>query len=222
LRLITGREATIVNKSSAQNAIWTAHRGVYKFMIRRVGFRRLLPLTFTLVHLLLVLYAATHQPSRLSGIPRQSAYRVVEYQEDPGVPWHPIPEPRPLTAVEKVAILLNLPAVLAAIPIAAVFFRGSDLGSLYASVPFVPLVWYCIGRWLDGLLGYVARSHVVPRVWSGLFAVLSTGLLTISVLTVTPPNHHRTNDYWVGTALVAWSGLFLAICLSSFYRRPSN
>ncbi len=97
------------------------------------------------------------------------------------------------------------------------------MGLLFAALPFVPLVWYGVGRWLDGLLGYVRHSRVVPKVWGGLFAVLSTGLLTQSVLTVTPANHHRTSDtYWVGTALVVWSGLFLAICLSSYYRRSAT
>lgn len=55
---------------------------------------------------------------------------------------------------QKLAIVLNLPALVLAIPITLVLFRGSDMGLLDASVPFAPLVWYGIGRWLDRLLGY--------------------------------------------------------------------
>jgi len=186
-------------------------------MLGRIGFRRLLPIFFTLVHVALLFYALRQRNHLLYEI-----HHAAANQEGASVSWGPI-EPNPLTPAQKLATLLNLPALVLAIPIALALFQGSDMAELYAAVPFVPLVWYCVGRWLDGLLGYVGRSHAVPRVWSGLFAILSTGVLTISVLTVTSANHHRTTDtYWVGTALVAWSGLFLTICLSSFYRRRSN
>jgi hypothetical protein len=191
-------------------------------MIRQIGFRRLLPAAFTLVHFVLVLHAAPHRPHRLSGAESDSAFRAAEYQEGGAMPTEPI-EPEPLTPMLKLAVVLNLPAFIAAAPLAVFLFHESELSLLYASAAFVPPLWYGIGRWLDGLLGYVGRSHFVPRVWSGLFSVVSASLLTVSVLTVTPLNHHRSIDtYWVGTALIVWSGLFLAICLSSFYRRPSN
>src|SRR5882724_12972563 len=116
-----------------------------------------------------------------------SYYRQASYQEN-SVKFEL--EPKPLTRAQKLATLLNLPALVLAIPIATAF-HANDVGLLGAAVPFVPILWYLIGRWLDGILGYVERSHVVPRVWSGLFAVVSTGLLTVSVLTVTPLNHHE-------------------------------
>ena len=188
-------------------------------MIRRIGVRRLLPLLFTLLHAAILLYAWQQRQERFSSLDGDSYYRQASYQEN-SVKFEL--EPKPLTRAKKLATLLNLPALVLAIPI-AIAFHANDVGLLGAAVPFVPILWYLIGRWLDGILGYVERSHVVPRVWSGLFAVVSTGLLTVSVLTVTPLNHHRTTDtYWVGTALALWLGLFLAVCLSSFYRRPSN
>ena len=190
--------------------------GVYTFMIGRIGFRRLLPILLTLVHLALLYFAAGQCRHTLSTVYSESAYHLAAYQES-AVAWDPI-EPRPLTPAQKLAILLNLPALVLAIPITLMLFQGSETGSLYAAVPFVPLIWYCVGRWLDGLLGYIGHSNFVRRRRRPLVA-LSTILLTLSVLTVTPANHHRTPDtYWVGTALILWSGLFLAMCLSSFYR----
>jgi len=191
-------------------------------MIRRIGFRRLLPVLLTLVHVTLLLCALEQRHRSISSYCIDFAYHPVAYQEGSSVRWEPM-EPKPLLPAQKIAILLNLPALLLAIPVALMFFHGDDMASLYAAVPFVPLVWYGVGRWLDGLFGYVSRSHAVHRVWSGLFAVLSTGLLILSVLMVTPANHHRRPDtYWVGTALVVWSALFVAISLSCFYRRPSQ
>ena len=176
---------------------------------------------FTLVHLTLLLCALEQRHRSISSYCIDFAYHPVAYQEDSSVRWEPM-EPKPLLPAQKIAILLNLPALFLAIPVALMFFHGDDMASLYAAVPFVPLVWYGVGRWLDGLFGYVSRPHAVPR-WSGLFAVLSTGLLILSVLMVTPANHHRRPDtYWVGTALVVWSALFVTISLSCFYRRPSQ
>jgi hypothetical protein len=187
-------------------------------MITRIGFRRLLPILLTLVHLALLYFAAGQRRHTLSTFHSKFAYHLAAYQEGE-VAWEPI-EPKPLTAAQKLAILLNFPALFLSIPITLVLFQGSEMGSLCAALPFVPLVWYCVGRWLDGLLGYRGHSHVLSRRWSGRFTTVSIVLLTLSVLTVTPANHHRTADsYWIGTALVLWSGLFLAMSLSSFYRR---
>jgi hypothetical protein len=187
-------------------------------MIARIGFRRLLPILLTLVHLALLYFAAGQHRHAFSTVHSEFAYHVAAYQEGE-VAWESI-EPKPLTPTQKLATLLNLPALVLAIPITLMLFHGSEMGSLYAAVPFVPLVWYCVGRWLDGLLGYIKHSHVVPRCWGRPLVALSTILLTLSVLAVTPANHHRTCDeYWVGTALIVWSGLFLAMCHSIFYRR---
>ena len=188
-------------------------------MMPRIGFRRLLPFLFTVVHLILLLYTAERQQSRASGS-TPDTYHLVVYQEEPPIKWESI-EPKPLTAAQKVSLLLNLPSLFLAIPFAAMLLHGTDMGMLYAAMPFVPITWYAIGRWIDGLLGYVKKRWWWPRSVSGFAAVLSTGLLVLSVCTVTPLNHHRRPDtYWAGAALILWSGLALAMSLSSFYRRP--
>ncbi len=187
--------------------------------MHRIGFRRVLPLLLTLVHVALLLYTAQRQQPPVSGS-APNKYRLVVYQEEPPLKWESI-EPKPLTTAQKFSLLLNLPSLFLAIPFAAILLHGTDMGLLYAAMPFVPITWYGIGRWIDGLLGYVRKRWWLPRSLSGFTALLSAGLLVLSACTVTPLNHHRRSDtYWAGAALILWSGLSLAMSLSSFYRRP--
>jgi hypothetical protein len=188
-------------------------------VIRRVGFRRVLPLLFTLVHVSLLVYSHQRQPYRSSGSVHNK-YRLVVYQEEQTPKWEPI-EPKPLTTAQKVSLLLNLPSLFLAIPFAAILHHETDIGMLCVAVPFVPITWYGIGRWIDGMLGFVMKRWGLPRSLSGFVAFLATGLIVLSACGVTPINHHRQPDtYWTGTALILWSGLFLAMSLSSFYHRP--
>ncbi len=189
-------------------------------MMQRIGFRRLLPFVFTVMHVALLLYGMERQDQTRASGALQQRYVPAVYQEN-GVRWDPI-ERKPLTTAQKLALLLNLPSLLLAIPLAVTVFHGSDMGLLYAALPFVPIVWYGIGRWMDITVGYVKPQRRLPRSLSGFFAVIATGSLVVSVMTVTPMNHHRRPDtYWIGTALVMWSGLSLAMSLTSFHRRPS-
>ena len=189
-------------------------------MIRRIGLRRLLPVAFTFMHLVLVLDAAMHQPHRLSGIHSPLAYHAVEYQEDISMPAESM-EPKPLTPAMKVAMVLNLPALLAGVPIAAFLFHESDMSLLCVSTLFVPPLWFGIGCWVDGLLGY--RPVRASRPWRGFWTVLSAILLCASIVSVTPINHHHVPDtYWVGTALILWSVLFFVISASGFVRRSAS
>lgn len=185
--------------------------------MRQVGFRRILPLLFTLVHVSLLVYTL-RQPSYRSSDNGRNKYRLVVYQEEPPR-WEPI-QPT-LTTAQKFSLLLNLPSLFLAIPFAAILQQETDMGMLYVALPFVPVSWYGIGRWIDGMLGFIRKRWWLPRSLSGSIALLTTGLLGLSTCTVTPINHHRRPDtYWAGTALTLWSGLFLAMSLSSFYRRP--
>ena len=136
-------------------------RGVY-YSMRRIGFRRALPLAFTLIHIVLVGFSLAHQPHAEQTVFQDSECRPVAYQEGIRVPAETLREPPPLKPVQKVALILELPAMFVAMLIGAALFPRNDAAWLYTSVPLVPLVWYAIGRWLDGLLGYVARLGL-PR-----------------------------------------------------------
>jgi hypothetical protein len=187
-------------------------------MMHRLTFRCVLPLVFALIHISLIVYTHQRQPYRSSGIAGGN-YRLVVYQEQPVVTWQL--EPKPLTAAQKLSLILNLPSLFLATLFLVILHHETDMGMLYAALPFVPITWYAIGRWIDSMLGLVRNRWWLPRSLSGFVAFLATGLLVLSACTVTPLNHHRQPDtYWMGTALILWSGLLLAMSLSSFYRRP--
>src|SRR5689334_21286519 len=180
--------------------------GVYNYM-HRIGFRRALPLMFTLIHVVLV-WSSAHQPHSASIGFGDSGYRSVAYQEDSSVSVELYERP-PLKPLQKIALILELPAMFVAMLISAVLFPRNETAWLYTSIPFVPLVWYAIGRWLDGLFGYGNRLRL-PRRLRGLIAVPAGVLLCLSLAGFTPLYHHRTADtYWMFSGLVLWSGLCL-------------
>ena len=78
-------------------------------------------------------------------------------------------EPPPLKPVQKIALILELPAMFVAMLIGAVLFPRNDTAWLYTSILLVPLVWYGVGRWLDGLLGYGDRLRL-PQILRGLLS----------------------------------------------------
>jgi hypothetical protein len=190
--------------------------GVYKVM-RRIGLRRLLPLVFTLIHVVLVWYTLAQQPHVPAGVFRDSEYRGVAYQEGVGVQMESLEAP-PLNPAQKVSIIVDLPAIFLAVLIGFVLLPRNETAWMYVSIPFVPFVWYAIGRWLDGLLGYAARVRL-PRILRGLLTVTAVGVLGVSIAGLTPLYHHRTADtYWVFTGTAFWSGLCLAIMFSTAAR----
>jgi len=127
-------------------------------------------------------------------------------------------EPPPLEPVQKIALILELPAMFVAMLIGAVWFPRNETAWLYACVPLVPLVWYAIGRWLDGLLGYCTRLSL-PVILRGLLAFPAVGIFFVSLAGLTPLYHHRTADTcWIFGGLVLWSGLCLMMMTSSARR----
>lgn len=185
--------------------------------MQRIGLRRVLPLVFTLVQVLLVWFTLAHQARASANVFRNSGYRSVAYQEGAGIPMEPLEAP-PLKPVQKAALILNLPAMFLAVLIAAVFSPRNETAEMYLSIVFVPLVWYAVGRWIDGLLGYMDRLRL-SGVLRGLFLPPAAGVLCISLAGLTPLYHHRTADtYWGFTGLVIWSGMCVAIALSSSRR----
>ena len=190
-------------------------RGVDNDM-NRIGFRRALPVAFTLIHVVLVWFSLAHERHAAGMVFPGPGYRAVAYQEGTrGVPIETFGEPPPLKPIQKIALILDLPAMLVAMLIGAVLFPRSEAAWLYTSVPLVPLVWYAVGRWLDGLLGYIARLNL-PWILRRLLSLPAVGALLVGIAGLTPLNRHRTADtYWVFSGLVLWSGLCLAIVSSS-------
>lgn len=182
----------------------------------KIGFRRILPLLFTAIHLVLTLFP--HLKFSSAALPdRNPAYQHVAYQEGTTVLAEPM-EPPPLKLAQKMAIVINLPAVVLATPVAMIASPRTDMTLVYATF-LVPLLWYVVGIWLDGLLGFTQRLRLPPLV-RRCFVVIAIAFLGLGIAIITPVNHHRTMDaYWIGSSVTFWSGLFLVITVSSHERR---
>ena len=137
--------------------------------------------------------------------------RAVAYQEDTAIEWDPVRPPQ-LTKAQKLDVLLNLPAYIAALPLALLWEHQSDLSPFYAATAFVPFVWFRVGRWIDRVVGHLA-SPTKPqsrfeRVGRTIVAVLAGIWFVSGLFTVTPMNHHRHEDSsWIGATGMLWSGL---------------
>ena len=185
--------------------------------MRRIGLRRALPLVFTLIHVVFIWFSLARHPHASGMVSHDSGYRSVVYQDDVSVPMEMFERP-PLKPVHKAALILELPAMFVAMLICVILFPQNDAAWMYTSIPLVPLIWYAIGRWLDGLLGYSARLRL-PRNLRGLLSVSAGWVLFASTAGLTPLYHHRTPDsYWVFSGLVLWSGLCLTMMTSSARR----
>ena len=64
-------------------------------------------------------------------------------QDDTVVQFEPI-RPRRLSPALKAVMILNLPALLLAIPIAAALSHGNELGTLYIATAFIPALWFWV------------------------------------------------------------------------------
>ena len=169
-------------------------------MTRQFAFRRILPVLLVLTHLTLLWWAWTRE-----------RHRPVE--SHPPMMWD-VP-PKPFSIALKASVVLNLPALLMSIPIRMFFSTRSDTSTFLASLPFVPLVWYGIGLWLDRLTGNVALARK-PHPTSRRIAAKSAAIfLCLGIMTLSPLNHHREpNAYWSGGGVILWSTLFLGISAS--------
>lgn len=187
----------------------------------RIGFRRLLPLVFTLIQVVLVWYTLAQQRRAPVSVFRDSRNRAVAYQEGVGIPMETLEAP-PLNPAQKISIILDLPAMFLATLIGAVLLPHNETAWMYLSIPLVPFVWYAIGRWLDGLVGYSARL-CLRRILRALLTVTAASALSLSIAGLTPLYHHRTADtYSAFMGFALWAGLCLAIMLSSPARVTSD
>jgi hypothetical protein len=99
--------------------------------------------------------------------------------------------PKPFSIALKASIVLNLPALLMSIPIRMLFSARSDRSTFLASLPFVPLVWYGIGLWLDRLIGNVALPRNPDPTRRRIAAKTAAIFLFFGIVTISPLNHHR-------------------------------
>lgn len=120
-------------------------------------------------------------PPKVSASGPPSEYVLVQ---EGAIQWDPryIDGPPPLGFT--VAWAVNLPALVPALLIllpAGILLRqlssfASDVLAVASVGMFVPLIWYCVGWWIDDRLGrFPPRLFRLPKLWQEI--VVATGLL---------------------------------------------
>ncbi|UWZ83432.1 hypothetical protein [Occallatibacter riparius] len=119
-------------------------------MLERIRFRWLLPLVMTLVQLILFAVTAAHERAAVqrSALSIPVVQAAVLQEEGGTVSFEPITSPPP-SLCDKIAAILNLPAMFGGAVLATVLGRETDASIMGFSVLFVPFVWWPIGSWVD-------------------------------------------------------------------------
>ena len=183
-------------------------------MIRRLGFRRILPIAHIILFIALVTIGAIRVGHSFGPRVRQTAYQESELPE--GHPQATFTMPLAWT----LAIAINVPATMLGALFAEIFHIGSNLGGLLCSMPFVLLLWYAVGHWLDHQLNLLPRcppgSGIRIACWIGI--LLSAVLLAIGLLAF--KSHRSLNADVVALALgwLLWSVLLLVMCVLTLRR----
>jgi hypothetical protein len=144
------------------------------------------------------------------------------------VTFYPAPEPR-TGRILKAAMVLNLPAVflgaflVLSAGLAHIPHITGDPGAIVFGAVFVPLIWYRIGRWVDGQRGLrnaaQANMSSLGEFWIFLVRLFAWAVLLMAIYGLTPAYHHRTRESsFLFAALILWLGAFLAGGLWSGWR----
>lgn len=195
-------------------------------MLRRIGFRHVLPPVQLLLYCVLILSAywgrLGQQPCTFMW---SSSRDILLAQEGDTVSFPPpCREPKSLL----VAGSLNLPAELAgmilAASLAATLHREGDAWSFAITAPMVVIFWYLVGLWIDRRLGRVAvRRGRFPRILAKAaygFSILMVLVSAILIARAFTDYGHRIGTYFVVAGFASWS-VFLLIVTSSNLRRSA-
>jgi hypothetical protein len=121
----------------------------------------------------------------------------------------------------KFAVALNLPAVLAALFLNTMVFRFQTNYLILLAAPFVLILWYPVGRWLDRRLGWV-QCRKRKRTLIGDTLLVFCGLLAIfsAVILLQTINQAYTPDsLWFVLGVCSWFAFLLVVLAGVFYAR---
>jgi dipeptide/tripeptide permease len=165
--------------------------------------RHILPVCFTVLYAVLI-FATSREGQAIRNPPPPSQLVDSDLQ-----PYHP-----PVAA--QWALAINLPAVIASMPVLLMLWKSSPSDQItYVVIGlFVPLLWFLVGRWFDRVLGLLPAK---PQSKRSLLAVL--GFVTFLavdgfvIFVMVNDEFYQLNFTMIG--IVAWLA-FAALC---FYMR---
>lgn len=184
-------------------------------MLRRLGFRRILPIAHIVLFIALVSIGAIQAGHSFGPHVRQTAYQQGELPE--GHPQAAFVMPLAWT----IAIAINVPAAMLGALCAEIFHLGSNLGALLCSMPFVLLLWYLVGHWLDHQLNFLPRrapgNAIRIACWVGI--LLSAVLLAIGLMAFRSHVSLKADVVALALGWLLWSILLLVMCVLTLQRR---
>jgi hypothetical protein len=193
-------------------------------MLRRIGFRHVLPPAQLVLYGVLCLNAYWDRPGQQPCIIIDTyGDQAVFAQEGLDLSFsHPVCH---TPNAERVAISLNLPAVMLGWIIGdALLHVYTEPGRFVLTAPAVVLLWYLVGLWIDRRLGYVSLQKArfrFPRILAKVahgFSILMVFLSAILILRALISQSHRIDPYFVASSIASWS-VFLLVVTTSNLRR---
>ncbi|HWR13338.1 MAG TPA: hypothetical protein VN577_00810 [Terriglobales bacterium] len=177
-------------------------------MIRRLGYRRLLPVAqLTLYFALLGIGYFQLPPQALA-----QEHRT----------FTPV-SPSNIPTAWKVAVALNVPAMVCGALLTSILYpHGTELFVLLFSAPFVALLWHFIGRWLD------YQFHILPRppktTTRIILAVNGLIIGTFGIISgfVSVPDTRSSEPTGPVVMTLIWSALLIIMCATALFRSRNH
>lgn len=174
-------------------------------MLRKIGLRRSLP----------ILNLAFYIASMCIGLPMRAHLTSMSAAQVHSVESGTVP------FRIKFAVALNVPAILAAVLLNAIVFRFQINHMFLVAAPFVPMLWYPVGRWFDRRLGWV-QGRKAKRTFIGDTLLVLCGLLAIlSVVVVlqTIRRAYTPDSLWLVFGVCTWFAFLLVVLAGIFHAR---
>jgi hypothetical protein len=172
-------------------------------MLRRIGFRRLLPIANLAVFLSVACFSnCYYDPTSTSDSSK----------------------PVRIPARVKVVMSLDLPAIAPVSFLAVVVPRISATWLSLVSGLFIPILWYYVGRWIDRRLGWAARPKLrrtlvrdILLIATAVVAALSILLFFQTLVLSAPYRHAHPSRTGMEVGLICWY-CFLLIVVGEMLR----
>ena len=172
-------------------------------MVKAIGFRRLLPIANCLLYVVLMCF--------------DSGRGITSSQPVSDVGAVPIPL--------RLVVAANVPAVLAAFAVNAVF-HFQLRNPFLLTIPFIPLLWYPVGSWIDRRLGWSpSRRYVRTRLRDVLLVsavVIACFAVQVFVQNARVLYPRPTDPFWMGYGIWLWFLFLLSVLARMVYRRVAN
>jgi hypothetical protein len=111
--------------------------------------------------------------------------------------------------------------MLAALFLNAIVFRFPTNHTFLLAAPFVPMLWYPVGRWFDRRLGWAQRDKS-KRTFIGDTLLVLCGLLAIFSVVIflqTIKRAYTPDSLWLVFGVCAWFAFLLVVLAGRFHAR---